>query len=348
MCRRRRSEPPRRRGRGRRGPRCSAVRSSSTGRSSPGIREAAASATRPRTCAWSPSSRTGVRHLRRIRSLGHRAADLHWHEPALRGHRTAHRAVPPRLRRRPLRQAPRRRAVGAAPGRGSVRERGRPHRADRAGRRGDSPGDAPRLTSAGPSRRLVTTVLARGGRERTGARLRTSAHEALRRLRRRRRDRLRPSHAGRDVRLPRAERRGQELDDADDRRRSRPPSGGTLRVLGLDPARTVPRSGSGSESSRRRTTSTSSSPSSENLMIYGRYFGLPRDEIRRRIDELLEFVQLADRRETPVDSLSGGMKRRLTIARALVNDPRPHAPRRADDRSRPAGPPRRSGTGSTA
>jgi lipooligosaccharide transport system ATP-binding protein len=55
--------------------------------------------------------------------------------------------------------------------------------------------------------------------------------------------------------------------------------------------------------------------------VYGRYFGLPRDEIRRRTDELLEFVQLADRRESRVDSFSGGMKRRLTIARALINEP---------------------------
>ena len=55
--------------------------------------------------------------------------------------------------------------------------------------------------------------------------------------------------------------------------------------------------------------------------MYGRFFGMPRDVIRRRSDELLEFVQLADRRDARVDSLSGGMKRRLTIARALVNSP---------------------------
>jgi lipooligosaccharide transport system ATP-binding protein len=59
----------------------------------------------------------------------------------------------------------------------------------------------------------------------------------------------------------------------------------------------------------------------ENLLVYGRFFGLPRDVIRRRAEELLEFVQLADRRDSKVDSLSGGMKRRLTIARALVNSP---------------------------
>jgi lipooligosaccharide transport system ATP-binding protein len=59
----------------------------------------------------------------------------------------------------------------------------------------------------------------------------------------------------------------------------------------------------------------------DNLMIYGRYFDLPRAEIRKRTEELLEFVQLADRRDSRVDPLSGGMKRRLTIARALINQP---------------------------
>ena len=59
----------------------------------------------------------------------------------------------------------------------------------------------------------------------------------------------------------------------------------------------------------------------ENLLIYGRYFDLPRAEIRQRADELLEFVQLSDRRDSLVDPLSGGMKRRLTIGRALINDP---------------------------
>ena len=56
-------------------------------------------------------------------------------------------------------------------------------------------------------------------------------------------------------------------------------------------------------------------------MIYGRYFDLPRAEIRRRAEELLEFMQLGDRRNDLVDPLSGGMKRRLTIGRALVNQP---------------------------
>ncbi|HZJ48092.1 MAG TPA: ATP-binding cassette domain-containing protein, partial [Acidimicrobiia bacterium] len=59
----------------------------------------------------------------------------------------------------------------------------------------------------------------------------------------------------------------------------------------------------------------------DNLMMYGRYFDLPRATIRERIDELLDFVQLTDKRKAKVDDLSGGMKRRLTIARGLINEP---------------------------
>ena len=59
----------------------------------------------------------------------------------------------------------------------------------------------------------------------------------------------------------------------------------------------------------------------ENLYIYGRYFGLSNRFIKGKIDELLEFAQLEEKRDAKVESLSGGMKRRLTIARALVSDP---------------------------
>jgi lipooligosaccharide transport system ATP-binding protein len=59
----------------------------------------------------------------------------------------------------------------------------------------------------------------------------------------------------------------------------------------------------------------------ENLTTYARFFGIARAEARRRADELLRFVQLAERANSKVDPLSGGMKRRLTIARALVNEP---------------------------
>jgi lipooligosaccharide transport system ATP-binding protein len=59
----------------------------------------------------------------------------------------------------------------------------------------------------------------------------------------------------------------------------------------------------------------------ENLLMYARYFDIPGDVARRKAAELLEFVELAERGHAQVESLSGGMKRRLTIARALVNDP---------------------------
>jgi lipooligosaccharide transport system ATP-binding protein len=59
----------------------------------------------------------------------------------------------------------------------------------------------------------------------------------------------------------------------------------------------------------------------ENLLVYGRYFDLPRSVLTPRIDELLDFVQLSDRRDDRTEPLSGGMKRRLTIARSLINEP---------------------------
>jgi lipooligosaccharide transport system ATP-binding protein len=100
-----------------------------------------------------------------------------------------------------------------------------------------------------------------------------------------------------------------------------PISGGTLRVLGLDPAtdgaQIRARLGVVPQEDNLDTELTVW----DNLMIYGRYFDLGRAEIRRRAEELLEFVQLGDRRDSRVDPLSGGMKRRLTIARALINQP---------------------------
>jgi len=60
----------------------------------------------------------------------------------------------------------------------------------------------------------------------------------------------------------------------------------------------------------------------DNLLVYGRYFGLPRALVQTRADELLDFAQLTDKSKAKIDDLSGGMKRRLTIARALINDPR--------------------------
>jgi lipooligosaccharide transport system ATP-binding protein len=100
-----------------------------------------------------------------------------------------------------------------------------------------------------------------------------------------------------------------------------PVTQGTLRVFGLDPATAGAairaRLGVVPQEDNLDTELTVE----ENLFIYGRYFDLPRSEIRKRIDELLAFAQLADRKKSKVDPLSGGMKRRLTIARGLINRP---------------------------
>jgi lipooligosaccharide transport system ATP-binding protein len=100
-----------------------------------------------------------------------------------------------------------------------------------------------------------------------------------------------------------------------------PPSGGTLRVLGLDPV-------TDGSAVRARLGVCPQEDSldleltvRENLVIYGRYFGLPRSECRARAEELLAFVQLTDKARVKVDELSGGMKRRLSIARSLINRP---------------------------
>jgi lipooligosaccharide transport system ATP-binding protein len=100
-----------------------------------------------------------------------------------------------------------------------------------------------------------------------------------------------------------------------------PPSEGELRVLGLDPSASGPAIRGRIGVVAQEDNLDSDLSVRDNLVIYGRYFDLPRRLISRRVDELLEFVQLADRADSLVDALSGGMKRRLTIARALVNQP---------------------------
>ncbi len=100
-----------------------------------------------------------------------------------------------------------------------------------------------------------------------------------------------------------------------------PVTGGRLRVLGMDPAvegaRIRARLGVVPQADSLDMELTVR----ENLLIYGRYFDLSRREALRRAGELLEFVQLSDRADDEVEPLSGGMKRRLTIARALINEP---------------------------
>ena len=100
-----------------------------------------------------------------------------------------------------------------------------------------------------------------------------------------------------------------------------PPSGGTLRILGLDPVTQGPEIRARLGVVPQQDTLDFELTVRENIVIYGRYFGLRRSELRRRADELLDFVQLSERADSRVEPLSGGMKRRLTIARSLVNEP---------------------------
>jgi len=100
-----------------------------------------------------------------------------------------------------------------------------------------------------------------------------------------------------------------------------PVTAGTLTVFGLDPSRDGPAIRSRLGVVPQLDTLDNELTVRENVIIYGRYFGLSRKELRGRADELLEFVQLSERAKDPVEPLSGGMKRRLTIARSLVNKP---------------------------
>jgi len=100
-----------------------------------------------------------------------------------------------------------------------------------------------------------------------------------------------------------------------------PVSSGTLRILGMDPVTDGP-------NIRRRIglvpqedTLDLEMTVLDNLLVYGRYFDLPRKVIKERARRLLDFAQLADRANSKVDPLSGGLKRRLTIARSLISDP---------------------------
>ncbi|MEA2024431.1 MAG: ABC transporter ATP-binding protein [Actinomycetota bacterium] len=96
---------------------------------------------------------------------------------------------------------------------------------------------------------------------------------------------------------------------------------GTLSVLGLNPETEGPRLRSRLGVVPQEDNLDQELTVYDNLMMYGRYFDLPRAVIKERIDELLEFVQLSEKRQSKVDALSGGMKRRLTIARGLINEP---------------------------
>jgi lipooligosaccharide transport system ATP-binding protein len=100
-----------------------------------------------------------------------------------------------------------------------------------------------------------------------------------------------------------------------------PVTAGELTIFGLDPTHHGPSIRARLGVVPQADTLDTELSVLENLLVFGRYFGLSWSEARRRATELLEFVQLAERSDDKVDPLSGGMKRRLVIARALINEP---------------------------
>jgi len=100
-----------------------------------------------------------------------------------------------------------------------------------------------------------------------------------------------------------------------------PISGGELRIFGLDPRTEGPAIRARLGVCPQEDTLDNELSVRENLTVYGRYFGMSRSAVRARADELLSFVGLTDKGARKVEELSGGMKRRLTIARSLVNSP---------------------------
>ena len=100
-----------------------------------------------------------------------------------------------------------------------------------------------------------------------------------------------------------------------------PLSDGTLSILGLDPTTHGPQIRGRLGVVPQQDTLDTELTVRENLLIYGRYFGLTRAECAKRADELLDFAQLTERASDRVEHMSGGMKRRLTIARSLINEP---------------------------
>ncbi|CAI3794476.1 Linearmycin resistance ATP-binding protein LnrL [Pseudarthrobacter sp. MM222] len=97
---------------------------------------------------------------------------------------------------------------------------------------------------------------------------------------------------------------------------------GSLSILGLDPDLNGPEVRAHLGVVPQQDNLDEELKVRDNLLVYGRYFGLPMSYLKPKADELLEFAQLTDKAKSKVDALSGGMKRRLTIARSLINEPR--------------------------
>ncbi|MBW9205443.1 ABC transporter ATP-binding protein [Mumia sp. zg.B17] len=100
-----------------------------------------------------------------------------------------------------------------------------------------------------------------------------------------------------------------------------PISGGSLRILGMDPATDGPAIRARIGVCPQEDSLDGDLTVRDNLVVYARYFGISRRDAARKADELLEFVHLTEKADGMVEDLSGGMKRRLTIARSLVNEP---------------------------
>ena len=98
-------------------------------------------------------------------------------------------------------------------------------------------------------------------------------------------------------------------------------SEGDLKILGLDPVTKAPQIRAHLGVIPQQDHLDNELTVAENLYIYGRYFGLSRAYLKPKVEELLEFAQLVEKRNEKVEALSGGMKRRLTIARGLINQP---------------------------
>jgi len=100
-----------------------------------------------------------------------------------------------------------------------------------------------------------------------------------------------------------------------------PPTSGELSILGMSPATDGSAIRARIGVCPQEDTLDNELTVRDNLVVYGRYFGLPRSEVFARADELLGFMQLGEKAKAKVDDLSGGMKRRLTVARSLINQP---------------------------